>query len=177
MNASDLLGNPSVVGLTVRLGRNIDREKPCCSNLARIHPGKGPHAGELFCLDCGVHRGWLSKVALDFLTQTAARFGAPSEPITLRDSTFGDQIMTKFDDNNRGVLFRENKEPGDEKGRDYSGSLNVEGTEFWLSGWAKVSKKGTRFLSLSLKPKNEPTQDNGKPKQSVAAELNDEIPF
>jgi uncharacterized protein (DUF736 family) len=76
--------------------------------------------------------------------------------------------MTKtFDDTNRGVLFREEKksEPAD---RDYSGSINIGGTEYWLSGWIKTSKKGSKFLSLSVKPK---APAEAKP------ELDDAIPF
>jgi hypothetical protein len=37
-----------------------------------------------------------------------------------------------FDDTNRGVLFRAEKEK--ETDRDYSGSINIDGSEFWLSG-------------------------------------------
>jgi hypothetical protein len=38
--------------------------------------------------------------------------------------------------------------------RDYGGSINVDGAEFWLSAWIKTSKKtGQKFMSLSVKPK------------------------
>jgi hypothetical protein len=64
--------------------------------------------------------------------------------------------MKNYDETNRGTLFREVTKEKDAD-RDYSGSVNANGTEFWLSGWIKVSKKtGKKFLSLSLKPKNEP---------------------
>ena len=56
-----------------------------------------------------------------------------------------------YDESNRGALFREEKQK--ETDRDYSGTLNVEGREFWISGWVKTSKKGQKFLSLSIKPK------------------------
>ena len=57
-----------------------------------------------------------------------------------------------YDNTNRGALFRvEDKK--DEKHADYSGNINVDGTEYWLSGWIKTSKEGKKYLSLSVKPK------------------------
>ena len=41
------------IGMTVRLDRAIDRREPCCSNIARLHPGKAQHAAELRCAECG----------------------------------------------------------------------------------------------------------------------------
>jgi hypothetical protein len=54
---------------------------------------------------------------------------------------------------NRGSLFRNDDKSKDED-RDYSGSLNVEGREYWLSGWINETKTGTKYLSLSVKPKS-----------------------
>jgi len=34
---------------------------------------------------------------------------------------------------NRGSLFK-NEDKADDKDRDYSGQINVEGREFWISG-------------------------------------------
>jgi hypothetical protein len=57
-----------------------------------------------------------------------------------------------YDNINRGALFRDEKK-ADEKDRDYSGSINIDGKEFWISGWVKESKAGKKFLSLRVKPK------------------------
>jgi hypothetical protein len=65
--------------------------------------------------------------------------------------------MTEFDNRNRGALFRDDRKQN-EGDRDYSGSINVNGEEFWLSGWVKISKKGQKFLSLSVKPKTSNTE-------------------
>lgn len=136
----------------VQLDRRTDLEKPCCRNIATIGAGKGPHAAELRCSVCGNHRGWLPRQALDFIRSLAETFGNSAEPIILRDDTFGGQPLKKFDDTNCGVLFREDNksEPAD---RDYSGSINIAGVDYWLSGWVKTSKKGSKFLSLSVRPK------------------------
>ena len=56
--------------------------------------------------------------------------------------------MPEFDNRNRGVLFRDDRKTK-ESDRDFSGTIDIEGTEFWLSAWIKTSKKGTKFMSLS----------------------------
>jgi hypothetical protein len=146
----DLLDNPTVVGLKVKLARNIDSERPCHDNVAVIHPGKAQHAGELRCAACGAHRGWLPHSTRDFILATVRRFGAPSEPIVVRQQ---EMTMSDFDNTNRGALFR-NPDKTEERHPDYRGDLNVDGVEFWLSAWLRTSKKGTKFVSLSIQPKN-----------------------
>jgi hypothetical protein len=79
--------------------------------------------------------------------------------------------MTTYDNTNRGVLINERDRKTKDDDRDYAGSINIDGTEYWLSGWVKTSKKGNKFLSLSIKPKDELVASK-KP-----AELADEIPF
>jgi hypothetical protein len=79
----------------------------------------------------------------------------------------------EYDNRNKGVLFNERDKKRDERDRDYSGSINVEGTEYWLSAWIRTSKKGTKFLGLSVKPKDEPAVS----KKPLADEMSDEIPF
>lgn len=57
-----------------------------------------------------------------------------------------------YDNTNRGVLFK-NKEKQSETSPDYTGSVNVDGTELWLNGWLQTSKQGEKYFSLSVKPK------------------------
>jgi hypothetical protein len=76
-----------------------------------------------------------------------------------------------YDNTDRVVLFKDDKkvEPED---RDYSGSINIAGAEYWLSAWIKTSKAGKKFLSLSVKPKSgETTTKQSKP------DLDDCVPF
>jgi uncharacterized protein (DUF736 family) len=61
--------------------------------------------------------------------------------------------MADYDNTNSGALFK-NEDKESEKHPDYRGSINVGGTDFWLSAWLKTSKKGTKFMSLSVQPKN-----------------------
>jgi hypothetical protein len=78
-----------------------------------------------------------------------------------------------YDNTNRGVLFSERDKKTKDEDRDYSGTINIEGTEYWLSAWIKTSKKGTKFLSLRVKPKEEKTTGGS----SVKREMDDAIPF
>jgi hypothetical protein len=81
--------------------------------------------------------------------------------------------MTDYDNTNRGVLFSERDKKTRDDDRDYSGSINIAGAEYWLSAWIKTSKKGTKFLSLSVKPK----EDRGTASGSRQRDMNDSIPF
>lgn len=79
----------------------------------------------------------------------------------------------EYDDTNRGAMFRADKQK--ETDRDYSGTLDVDGRKYWVSGWLKTSKAGNKYLSLSVKPKDAPT--TGESKKPIATELDDEIRF
>jgi uncharacterized protein (DUF736 family) len=74
---------------------------------------------------------------------------------------------TTYDNRNTGALFK-NDDKESEKHPDYRGTINVDDSEFWLSAWIKTSKKGAKYMSLSIKPKNADT---------VKPEINDSVPF
>ena len=80
----------------------------------------------------------------------------------------------EFDNTNRGSLFK-NDRKDDAKFPDYKGSINVDGTEYWLSAWIKVSKDGAKFMSLSVKNKNADASLNKK--QSKEKFEDSDIPF
>lgn len=62
--------------------------------------------------------------------------------------------MSDYDNTNRGVLFvNDRKEPGSNK-PDRTGTLNVDGVEYFLDGWIKKSQAGVSFLSVSVKRKD-----------------------
>lgn len=78
-----------------------------------------------------------------------------------------------FNNENRGILGKNQNKTADNH-PEYSGSINVDGTDYWLSAWIKESSKdGKKFFSLSVKPK-----DSAKPKaKQVDEDMNDSIPF
>lgn len=82
-----------------------------------------------------------------------------------------------YDNTNGGALFKNDDKQGD-KSPDYRGTLNVDGVEYWLNAWIKVSKKGTKFMSLSVKSKQDrPQVGPGGARKSLKDDLNDRIPF
>lgn len=65
----------------------------------------------------------------------------------------GIRIMD-YDNTNSGIIGKNTRKTG-EKHPDLSGSINVNGQDFWLSGWKRTSgKDGSTFYSLSVKPKD-----------------------
>jgi len=80
----------------------------------------------------------------------------------------------EYDNNNRGMLMRA-RDKQTEKHPDYFGSLNVNGVDFELSGWIKVSKAGNKYMSLTIKPPFKKTTKVATP--AVEPFEDDEVPF
>jgi len=79
---------------------------------------------------------------------------------------------------NTGLMARNQRRETD-KHPEFTGSINIEGREFWLSAWVREGKpggklEGQRFFSLAVKPKDaQPVQ-----KAVVAQpEFDDDVPF
>ena len=79
-----------------------------------------------------------------------------------------------YDNTNRGVLFPNDRKETD-KHPDFKGSINVEGREYWLSGWKKQGKKGP-LVSLSVQPKEAAQQERRQPPKSDPFALDDAPP-
>ena len=76
---------------------------------------------------------------------------------------------------NRGSLFK-NKKKTEPTHADCTGSLTLNGVAYWVNGWVKETRDGSKYLSLSIKPKPEEV-----PARKAATARNDfhsdEIPF
>lgn len=83
--------------------------------------------------------------------------------------------MTQYDNTNRGSLFRNDRKQTD-KHADYTGTINVDGQEFWLNAWLKESKGGQKFFSLSVRPKEARGEASERPAATPVAH-DDVIPF
>ena len=85
--------------------------------------------------------------------------------------------MSDYDNTNRGILGRNDRKTLDTH-PDFSGSINVDGKDYWLSGWVKERKDGSgRFFSLTVKPKD--GAPAAPPRKSVAEDrdIDSDIPF
>ena len=58
--------------------------------------------------------------------------------------------MNDFDNEKRGVLFRNNDKQTD-RSPDYSGRITVDGVEYQLAGWLTESAKGLKYLSIKAR--------------------------
>lgn len=59
------------------------------------------------------------------------------------------------DNTNRGTISKNTRKTED-KHPDISGSINVDGRDYWINGWQKKnSQDGSTFYSLTVKPKEQ----------------------
>jgi hypothetical protein len=86
-----------------------------------------------------------------------------------------------YDNSNTGMMYRnDNKEQDSHP--DFNGFINIGGQEYWLSGWIKEGKEGSKFegrkfFSLAFKPKEEKKVVRGRQPSGGAADMDDDIPF
>ena len=86
-----------------------------------------------------------------------------------------------YDNTNSGALFKNDDKREGKKDPDYKGSVNVEGTDYWVSSWINTSKSGQKYMSLKLKAKEPradaaPAADKAAPQAFVDDDLSD-LPF
>ena len=79
-------------------------------------------------------------------------------------------MSQQYDDKNTGALFV-NAQKKTDKHPDFNGVLNVEGKDYWLSGWKnKMSDKsrtpGMGYVGLKIKPKEDSASPQGQQNQT-----------
>jgi hypothetical protein len=77
--------------------------------------------------------------------------------------------MTEYNNENRWSLFKNTRKEKDSQ-PDYTGSLNVDGAEYYLDGWVKDGAKG-KFFSGKIKRKD--AKPAAKPAEKPAAKYSD----
>lgn len=85
-------------------------------------------------------------------------------------------MTQQYDNTNRGALFRNNRKEQDSH-PDHTGSINIDGKEYYLNAWIKTSQNGNKFFSLSVKPKDAKQSQLESPAQALPSERDDDIPF
>jgi hypothetical protein len=63
--------------------------------------------------------------------------------------------MTKFDNTNRGSIWK-NKKKEKATQADFTGSINVDGKEYWLNGWLRKegASQDSPAMTFSVRPKS-----------------------
>lgn len=90
--------------------------------------------------------------------------------------------MSDFDNTNRGALFKNDRKEKDTH-PDYKGSINVGGVDHWLDAWLKTDKNGKKFMSVSVKPKEQrapapkPAPQRQAPAKTGFDDMDSDIPF
>jgi hypothetical protein len=75
----------------------------------------------------------------------------------------------KYDNTNRGALFR-NAEKQNPKQPDYTGTLDIQGTNYRLAGWIQETKSGEKYLSMELSALNPPSERGAQPQRRKVTE-------
>lgn len=91
-----------------------------------------------------------------------------------------------YDNTNSGMLSRNDRKEQDNH-PDFKGTINVEGVEYWLSGWTKEGKPGSKmegkkYFSLAVKAKDEkptakPVQKQAEKSSKDFSDFDGSIPF
>lgn len=86
--------------------------------------------------------------------------------------------MAEYDNTNTGALFKA-KDRRNDKSAEYTGKINVEGTEYWINAWVREAKTtGQKFFSIKIKPvDDERPAPRGNPAARQTAADDDDIPF
>lgn len=97
-------------------------------------------------------------------------------------------MSQQYDNNMRGVLFKNDRKESD-RHPDYKGSAEVDETEYWVSAWIKEGRNG-KFLSMSFTEKEEdrpapppsrptktPQRQQSDSRRQGFDDMDDDIPF
>lgn len=87
--------------------------------------------------------------------------------------------MTQYDNTNRGQVWGNDKKEKDTQ-PDFTGSLNVNGVDFWVSAWKRKPDANPKApaLSFSVKRKDEAHSKGMEQAQAATTDdFDDDIPF
>ena len=91
--------------------------------------------------------------------------------------------MAEYSNENRGSIWKNEKKETDNH-PDFTGSLNVDGTDYWVSAWKRKEGASDKApaLSFSVKKKDGKAPPSRKPEMGSAPAgkanvYDDEIPF
>jgi hypothetical protein len=85
--------------------------------------------------------------------------------------------MSEYDNTNRFSLWPNREKREGKQDADFTGTINVDGKEYWINGWKKKADANPKAPSLSgtIRAKDEAHQEGMA--QAQAAVQDDDIPF
>jgi len=85
--------------------------------------------------------------------------------------------MSEYDNTNKGSIWKNEKKEKDTH-PDFTGSLNVDGVEYWVSAWKRKEGQSPKApaLSFAIKPKVE-AEPAPKKSGGTFEQMASDIPF
>ncbi len=87
--------------------------------------------------------------------------------------------MSGYDNTNRGAIWPNDRMRPEKQDPEFSGSLNVEGVEYWVKAWKRKpdAKQGAPSLSFSINRKDANKAPNPAKQETPPDNFDDDIPF
>ena len=87
--------------------------------------------------------------------------------------------MPEYDNTNRGAIWPNRDMREGKSDPEFTGSLNVEGVDYWVSAWKRKpgAKDNAPSLSFSIKPKGEKQAQRSSHAAPEPEPFDDDIPF
>ena len=85
--------------------------------------------------------------------------------------------MADYDNTNRGAIWPNDRMREGKQDPHFTGSLNVDGREFWVSAWKRKADAADNAPSLSFSIKAKDEQKMPRSEHPSSPEFSDEIPF
>lgn len=90
-------------------------------------------------------------------------------------------MAQQYDNTNSGMLARNERKETD-KHPDFTGSLNVDGVDYWLSAWVNEGRpggkmEGKKYFSIKVNRKDAPRSAAKPVTKTYNEDLDDDIPF
>ena len=83
-----------------------------------------------------------------------------------------------YDNTNKGSIWKNDKKESDTH-PDFTGSLNVDGVDYWVSAWKRKADANEKApaLSFSIKAKDAKPQQSKPSAKGNIADMDSDIPF
>lgn len=84
--------------------------------------------------------------------------------------------MSNYDDTNKGAVWK-NDDKKTANHPDFKGSLNVEGVDYWVSGWLRDPEGNPKAPSLKFSIQKKDAETTRQAAEPANADFDDSIPF